>query len=61
MEIVDYLLMLKFPMGVAPAPVFIEPEYRPVFWDGNFRWLVLHGRFFDFFASSGALKLGSRL
>jgi hypothetical protein len=37
MEIGDYLLMFKFPMRVVPAPVFIEPEYRPLFGDGYFR------------------------
>ena len=44
MEIVDDLFVLKFAVRVAPAPVFIEPEYRPFFRDDYFRPLFLHHR-----------------
>jgi hypothetical protein len=37
--------MFKFPMRVVPAPVFIEPEYGPVFGDDYFPAFVLHNGF----------------
>ena len=41
-EIFYYFFVLKFPMLIVPAPVFIEPEDSFIFWNDDMGWFLNH-------------------